>query len=382
MSRPRVLYVNHVAFLGGAERSLLGLLEALDRDAVEPLLAAPEGALTDEGRRLGIECVGLPFGRLHRRAAAFEVVRSAGRLLAAAWRIRPLAARVDLIHANSAPAALAACLLPRRAKLVWHVRDLAWPPGLVRFVGRRADAVIAISQAVADRLRAVGMPPERIVVLANALDPEAFVGATARAAGQARGPAPAGGGPAAEVVFVCVGNLIPWKRQDLLLEAFAQLGEWPEARLWFVGDDPFGEHRSYAAGLETRAARPDLAGRVTFLGRVEMMPDVLAAADVLVLPSDDEPFGRVLLEAAACRLPVIATAAGGVPEVVRHGVTGLLVAPGDAAALAGAMRRMLAGNRPYRRRLGDAGHDLLRRGFAPASHAAAVLAVYRRLLRE
>ncbi len=381
MSRPRVLYVNHVAFLGGAERSLLVLLEALDREAVEPLLAAPEGPLTAEARRLGIECVELPFGRLHRRAAAFEVVRSAGRLLAAAWRIRQLAARVDLIHANSATAALAACLLPRRAKLVWHVRDLAWPPGLVRIVGRRIEAVIAISQAVADRLRAEGMPPERIVVLANALAADRFVG------GNSFDETRAGCGMPIDdilraVVFVCVGNLIPWKRQDLLLQAFAQLGEWPEARLWFVGDDPFGEHRSYVAGLKSRAVLPDLAGRVTFLGRVDRMPDILAAADVLVLPSDDEPFGRVLLEAAACRLPVIATAAGGVPEVVRHGVTGLLVAPGDAAALAGAMRRMLAGNRPYRRRLGDAGHDLLRRGFAPASHAAAVLAVYRRVLRE
>lgn len=371
MSRPRVLYVNHVAFLGGAERSLLVLLEALDRDAVEPLLAAPAGPLTGEARRLGIECFEQPFGRLRWRAAPLEVGRSAGRLLAAAWRIRRLAAEVDIVHANSAPAALAACLPPRRGKLVWHARDLAWPPGLVRFVGRRVDTVIAISRAVAERLRAEGMPPERIGVLANALDPDAFAGGTSPAA------------PAAEVVFVCAGNLIPWKRQDLLLEAFAQLaGGWPDARLWIVGDDPFGEHRDYVARLEQRAAQPDLAGRVTLRGRVDRMPDLLAAADVLVLPSHDEPFGRVLLEAAACRLPVIATAAGGVPEVVRHGVTGLLVPPGEVAALAGAMRRMLAGGRPYRQRLGDAGHDLLRRAFTPASHAAAVQAVYRRLLQR
>lgn len=143
-------------------------------------------------------------------------------------------------------------------------------------------------------------------------------------------------------------------------------------RLLVVGQDLFGEHAGYVTALHERAARPDLAGRVVFTGYRSDVPELLGAADLLVLPSHGEPFGRVLLEAMAAGLPVVATAPGGPCDIVVPGRTGRLVRQGDAAALAAGLASVVSMSGAARRRMGEAGRRRVASRFRPEAHAAAM----------
>jgi glycosyltransferase involved in cell wall biosynthesis len=139
-----------------------------------------------------------------------------------------------------------------------------------------------------------------------------------------------------DVLFVCVAGLRPQKNLPLLLESFGRgPGSDPRARLLFVGD---GELRK---DLEGRIHAMGLQEKARLLGGRSDVPEVLNAADVFVLSSDWEGNPLSVMEAMAAGKPAVCTAVGGVPELVEDGSCGLLVPPGDAKALARAMRRML-----------------------------------------
>ena len=141
--------------------------------------------------------------------------------------------------------------------------------------------------------------------------------------------------PPEATVFLSIGRLTWVKGYDVLLEAFSKAGFGSE-RPWLVlvGD---GEERG---NLEAQAQRLQIAGRVRFAGELSDIRAALAAATVFVLSSRNEGMGRVLVEAMAAGVPVIGTAVGGIPTLVKDGETGLLVPGGDAGALAKAMERM------------------------------------------
>ncbi len=135
------------------------------------------------------------------------------------------------------------------------------------------------------------------------------------------------------MLLLSVGRVSREKRLDVLLGAFAELrGHCPGARLAIVGDGP--------ARHELEAGAP--AG-VTFLGELhgDGLAQVYASCDVFCFPSTTDTFGQVILEASASGLPIVAAAAGGAPELVADGVSGLLVPPGDVSALAAALRALL-----------------------------------------
>ncbi|HEY2396462.1 MAG TPA: glycosyltransferase [Rudaea sp.] len=195
----------------------------------------------------------------------------------------------------------------------------------------------------------------------------------------ALGPQPSALNPRLRVL--AVGRLSYFKGIDVLLRAVAEVAD---ARLMLVGD---GECR---AALERLANDLGIAGRVHFAGRIDMnqrgaatLQAAYASADVFCLPSTDraESFGLVLLEAMRARLPVIASAipGSGVGYVVRDGETGLLVVPGDAGALAQALRR-LSGDAVLRMRLGSAGAQRWSDEFTLDRAADRVLQLYRRVL--
>jgi glycosyltransferase involved in cell wall biosynthesis len=139
-----------------------------------------------------------------------------------------------------------------------------------------------------------------------------------------------------EPLLVCVGRLDRYKGHDHLVEAFAALiRERPRARLLLVGDGRFRE----ALTVQVRSA--GLSDRVRFTGALGDVRPALAAADVFVQASDEEGLPGAVLEAMAMGLPVVATDVGGTREAVDDGVTGLLVPPRDASALATAVRRLL-----------------------------------------
>ena len=212
-----------------------------------------------------------------------------------------------------------------------------------RFLGARSSRVIALSELQrAELVEHRIAPPDRIRIVPLGLDLGRFGGLDRDAARATLGE------PADAFLVVAIGRLVPIKRIDRLVRAFGVLAERvPAARLAIVGD---GAERPR---LEAQVADLGLAGRVRFAGWQSDTPAWHAAADVVALSSDREGTPLTLIEAAAAGRPVVATAVGGVADVVDDGRTGFVVEPDDEASLAERLER-LALDPNLRTRLGRA----------------------------
>ena len=178
------------------------------------------------------------------------------------------------------------------------------------------------------------------------------------------------GMPADAKIVGVVARLEPEKGHPTLLEAWPLvLAAVPEAYLLVVGE---GSRRE---ALERRAADLAIRDRVVFTGRRDDVPAVTAALDVAVLPSYREAQGLSILEAMALARPVVASAVGGIPEMIEDGVSGLLVPPHDPPALARAIVRLLT-DHPYADVLARAGHDLVHERFCVELMVRAIETIY------
>ena len=377
----RVLYAQHTALMSGAERSLLEMLAGLP-GYIEPLLACPPGALADEARRRGVRWRPLPatagslkLHPLHTPVAAAEL----GRI---ALRLRRLAKSedVDLIHANTLQLAVAAGAAPLSRPLVVHVRDSLPDAGAARLVQRwvdtRSDAVIAISGFTA---RSWGRDVD--AVIANAVDARRFDPAVVDGSG-VRAEL---GMPAAAPVLSVVAQITPWKGQvDAIFALAGVLDEHPDARLVIAGEPKFVfastryDNVAYMRELEETVERLDLAGSVHFLGERSDVPELLAASDLLLVPSWEEPFGRTIIEAMAMRVPPLATVRGGPAEIIEDGVDGVLLEPRRPEAWASAASALLA-DRERLRAMGERGRAKAIARYGRDAQAARVVELYRRL---
>lgn len=362
--RPAAIVVvsNHGTIVGGGELSLVDLLRGLDRDRWAPILVVPEegdvAALTRE-LALPVHVIPLPTLRRPSLAGARSVTA-----LAALAR----AADAALIHANGSRAMAYAGAAGRLASCptLWHVR-IADSDGLLdRALCAMATLVVATSRGVARRF---AWAPAKIRVVPNGIDLERFAprapSATLRAALQLPPSAP---------IVVSVGRHVPEKGYRHLIDAAALLEETKPGVHWvLVGD---GELRSE---LVAQAGRLRLASRVHFTGPRDDVADLLTLADVFVLPSESEGFGRVLVEAMAMARAIVATKVGGIPDVVVDGETGLLVEPANPVALAHAVRRLLD-DPAGAARLGSAGRQRAESTFSLGAHVDGVERVYDEVL--
>jgi glycosyltransferase involved in cell wall biosynthesis len=347
----RVLAVNHTAIMSGGERSLLTVLEALPA-GVEAVVACPPGPLRDAVAAAGIRTLplrstagSLKLSLTHTPQALRELASAALQLRRAMRAVRP-----DVVYANSVRAGIVASLALRagRPPFVAHVRDVL-PPGragavALRLVARRAALTVANSEYTAASVRRAA-PGTPIRVLHSPV-------ATARAAaGGNRGEARAALGyePGGPALLGLVAQLTPWKGQDDAIRALATVrGDGHDAHLLLVGSAKFvaaatrHDNVAFTERLHSLVSELDLADAVRFLGERDDVPQVMAALDCLLLPSWEEPFGRVVVEGMAAGLPVIATDTGGPPEIVTDGVDGLLRPPRDASAWAAAIAELLS----------------------------------------
>lgn len=293
----------------------------------------------------------------------------------AVWRLARRLRRmpVDLVHLHTGRAAWlggAAAWLAQRPALVTRRMDRPIRPGLrTRLIYERwSRRVVAIAPAIAEQLRAGGVPAERIAVIPSAVDPARVQPRRDRATVRHTF------GAGAEPVILTVSALVARKGLDVLLDAVAALaGRGLLPHVWLAGEGP--ERQALAA----RAAALGLDGRVQLLGPVRAVADLLAACDVFVLPSRREGLGVAALEAMAAGRAVVASAVGGLATAVVDQRTGLLVPPGDAAALADALERLLR-DPAWRERLAAAGPSRVAEGFLPAQMVAAYEDTYRSVL--
>jgi len=238
---------------------------------------------------------------------------------------------------------------------------------------RRAAAFVAISDQIRDEIVAQGVPPERVHRIPNGVDSGTFRPATAeqRSALKARLGLPAG------PVVVYTGRLVSYKGLPGLLEAWGDLArDLANAMLVLVGEGG-GDMHDCEAALREFVRQQDLGTRVRFTGAVANVEDWLRAADLFVFPTENEAFGLSLVEAMACGLPAITTQVGGIRDFVQHERNAWVVASGDRAGLATAIRSLL--DSPlHAARLGRAARETVLERFGEAAVAAA----YERLLCE
>jgi glycosyltransferase involved in cell wall biosynthesis len=215
---------------------------------------------------------------------------------------------------------------------------------LGRSAGLFADRFFCLSQDIASELASFGITARRkIRVIPNGIDLTRFQSEGSKDRFRAECGLPAG-----VPIVGTIGRLVPVKRQDMLIRSFAGIKrQFPEAHLVLVGDGPL------VAELRALSARLGLSHCIRFTGYQSHPERYLRAMDVFALTSQSEGMPQVIMEAAAAGIPVIATRVGGVPEMIEHGESGLLVAFGDEAALTAGVCNLLA-NQELAQRLSQA----------------------------
>jgi N-acetyl-alpha-D-glucosaminyl L-malate synthase BshA len=287
---------------------------------------------------------------------------------------------LDLMHVHYAvPNAVSAIL----AKTILHPRVLPVVTTLhgtdITLVGNdpsfmettrwgiaQSDGVTTVSESLRNSTRSIFGLDRPIEVVPNFIDPERFLHVAA-SPGARRWAKPG------ERVLVHISNFRPVKRVDDVVEVFNRLRHDFPVRLLMVGDGP------ERARVEQRCRQSGTCGQITFIGNLPLVEEVLKGADLFLLPSESESFGLAALEALACEVPVIATRAGGLPEVVTDGETGLLYPVGDVDGMAEGAARLLA-DEPRRRAMGEAARRRAVEVFATDKVVARYRALYESVL--
>lgn len=368
---------------GGAERTTLEIARAIVAAGGRALVASYGGRLADDIVRAGGEIMEMP---VHRKDP-FSIVASAR-------AIEQLLRReeVSLVHARSRAPAWSALLAARRTGIPFvttfhgiHPADLP----LKRWYNSvlvKGDAVIANSRFTGERILAdYVLPPGRLKIIHRGADirhfsPENVDSDRLKNIDRQFGASRIEGA----VRFLLPARLTQWKGQSLAVEAVSLLnskvnaGKAADLRLVLCGGAQ-GDGQ-FETALRAEINKRGVRDMVQLVGECADMPAAYAWADAVIAPSlRPEPFGRVAVEAGAMAKPLAAADHGGFTETVVHGETGLLVEPGDAKALAGAIER-LSNDAELRDRMGQAGQARVRAIYSSDAMCDATLSVYKELL--
>jgi glycosyltransferase involved in cell wall biosynthesis len=355
-----VVHLTASPFYGGPERQMLGLAQSLPAHYCSTFLSFPERGqcqpFIDEAQHHGFRAEALVHNTPHAAAAAREVMR---------W-LRY--ARADVLCCHGYKADLVGLWAARRRGIpvvavsrgwtaaTWRVRLYEW---LDRRSLSRMDAVVCVSEGQAQKVRRTGITPERLHVIRNAIRTERF----ATAASPTRGELQSLFATPRTWLVGAAGRLSPEKGFDRLVEAAAKVvAACPQAGFVLFGEGPLRDR------LTAQISHLHLQEHFVLAGFCDDLDRQLPAFDLTVLPSYTEGLPNVVLESLAARVPVVATAVGGTPEVVQDGINGCLVPPGHADALAGCIRALLS-DAPLRRRMGQHGHRRVREEFTFAAQA-------------
>jgi glycosyltransferase involved in cell wall biosynthesis len=373
---PRLLLLFEYPTLHGGEHSLLAVLPFVREAGFEVFALAPgEGELAQALLTQGVEVQEFGPARSAGDTAPQDVRRR--RLAAAIARLRP-----DLVHANSLSMSRLSGPVASEMRIpsVGHLRDIVTLSRQAAADVNRHTRLLAVSRATRDWHLAYGLDGERTLVCYNGVDlarfhpqrPTGFLHAELNL-------------PHDAALVGSVGQVVLRKGLDIAMEAMLRLAPHRPALHWIIAGERFSqkaEAMEYERRLRETAARPPLAGRVHFLGVRQDVCRLLNELTLLFHPARQEPLGRVLLEAAATGLPVVATDVGGTPEILpRETFAELLVPPDDPEAFATAAARLLE-DPPLREQLGARLRDRAAAAFAAPDAAVRLLDQYGAVLAQ
>jgi glycosyltransferase involved in cell wall biosynthesis len=401
----RILYLNPIGQIGGAERSLLSTMAAVR--FAEPaweltLLAGGEGPLVREAQSLGVRAsvlelpsflarlgdggAGGPAGR------SSSLLRLSARLAAAgpasvpylyevSRRLRDL--RPDLIHSNGFKAHLLAALAKSSAMaLLWHVHDYASARPVMsrslRLLRRRCSMAIANSLSVAQDVTGVCGHSLAVRTIHNTVDTRRFSPEGSKLdLDSLSGMTPAG----RDTIRVgLVATFARWKGHEVFLNAVSKLPSYPPVRAYVIGAPLYATDGSQFSLRELQDKAKELGIRVGFTGHISDVPAALRSLDIAVHASTvAEPFGLAILEAMSCGRAVICSRAGGALEIFRDGWEAISHEPGDAADLSVALRTLVS-NPHMRLTLGRAARKRAEQSFDSSSLHLEWIPAYREAL--
>ncbi len=372
---PNLLLLCEYASLNGGERSMLSTIDGVRAARFTPtVIGPPEGPLAETLRRREVELVPFAFGDASGKRFAQDRLRD--QLAKVLRRCKP-----DLLHANSL--AMGRLCGPVAAELgipsLAHLRDIVK-------LSRQAVAdlnchtrLLAVSKATRQFHVAAGLSAEKTHVLHNGVDLEQF-----------RPRQPSGylhrelGLPDGAQLAATIGQIALRKGQDTLIEAAVIVAEKvPNLHYLIVGErfSQKDESRRFEATLRT-TADASLAGRVHWLGRREDVDRLLGELTLLIHPARQEPLGRVLLEAAAAGVPIIATAVGGTPEIFpQESQAAQLVPPNNPTAMAREIERTVC-DPTLQTRLATAARRRAEETFTIRQAAAGLIDHYRQVIQQ
>lgn len=397
MLRKRILYCegNTDSSVGGSHFSLFYLVEALDKSRYDPIVVFHrDNRLIPMYREAGLDTrvftIRQPF-RFSAKAQNIRALKGVLRLLQAManlWRMVLIPAlrcalylranRVDLVHLNNTIIRnhhwmLGATLAG--AKCISHERGIN--ERISRFshlMTKTLAGVICISRAVRDNLVKEGIDEKKLVVVHNALEVSRVHVKVDPQEIRRRHRI-----DSASLIIGMVGNIKEWKGQDVVIRATARLRErWPGVRCLLVGDTAL-EDKYYEERARTLVSELGVEANIIFTGYQANSVDYMNAMDVVIHASiTPEPFGRVLLEAMALKKPLVGANAGAVPEIIRHGETGMLSTPGDDQMLARYVEELLQ-NPARAHAMGEKGYLRLIQEFGIQSNVLGTQALYERI---
>ncbi|MEY2833941.1 MAG: hypothetical protein RLZZ574_3200 [Cyanobacteriota bacterium] len=363
----KILFVDHTAAMGGAELSLLDLSSAYKQTS--KVLLFSDGTLRDRLQKAGVEV------SVAQASATMLNLRTSGGLsslgiIPELWNLSGFIAQeakgYELVLANSQKAFITSALASLRGSppVLWHLRDIITAKHFSRvnrkvavfFANLVATKVLVNSQATGKAFVAAGGKKELLNIVYNGFEPQRFDEVDTQDIGTVRDRLGIGNAP----LIGLFSRLSYWKGQHILLEAVKELSQ---VQVMLVGEALFGEEE-YVSKLKTLTATPELKGRVHWLGFRDDIPTLMKACDIIVHTSTEpEPFGRVIVEGQLAQKPVIASAAGGVLELIEDGINGYLFPPQDAIALRQLIQKLIE-DKQLAKTIAQQGYDSAKSNFA------------------
>lgn len=288
--------------------------------------------------------------------------------------------RIDLVHLNSglieSQAGIVGATLAK-VPCICHVHMFAELSGFDKMFWRFVGCLVYISQAIADNYSSQGIPRERGIIVHNGVDMQIFSLPTDPCSIRKEL-----GWTSGEKIVGVIGRLVSWKGHEFFLEAMAKVTEEiPSARALIVGEpEKCLLNEDYYSKLLNLTRTLGLKDKVSFAGFREDVPDIISALDVVVLSSSSpEPFGLVVIEAMAASKAVVATAAGGVLDIIQNGENGLLVPCRNSPAMAEAIKTLLL-DPEKSRRMGRRAKSHIKMNFTLERQVQKVQKIYRDIL--
>ncbi len=347
MKKQKILFVDHVGVIGGAELCLFDISRYYSSHS--SVLLFEDGPFREKLEKNNIHVIVFPLSKnvLQVRKESHFVfdLLVIPNIIKTTFRIRKIIAKHDIIYANTQKSLILVAFFSVffRKKLIFHLHDKLNAEHF-SFLHRKIVTIIANltcsdiivnSKSTANSFSDNGGNDKKTKLIYNGIDPEQFQKIEIADIIKEKQKL----GLSNQWIIGCFSRIAPWKGQHLLLEALPSL---PNCTAIFVGDALFGEEAEYFNRLKEITREKGLNERVHFLGFKSDIALLMKICNVIVHTSIvAEPFGRVIVEAMMAKVPVIASNEGGVKEIIEHGKSGLLFKPGDSSDMVGMIKKIL-----------------------------------------